>query len=153
MPETLLKTKTASRCLMFVMWNRKRAPMILCAGREASRAASLLKRAGYNVAFVKNGMQAWRWLLTASFDLLIAPIGLTGLDGIRLAQRARLLWIPTPLLFLSRIGDPFSRLEHARLGIAGILRNDCGSHVLLAAVNATLDSAPDAPSLAPALRN
>jgi DNA-binding response OmpR family regulator len=133
--------------------NQNRKPVILCAGPEADGIASLLKREGYDVAFVKDGIEAWRWLFSKSFDLLIAPIGLAGLDGIRLAERVRLLWIPTPLLFLSRIGDPFSRIQRAKLGIAGILGSDCGSHALLAAVRSTLQAAKKLPVLSPTLAN
>jgi DNA-binding response OmpR family regulator len=148
-----VETKIRGRCLISVQQKQNRKPVILCAGPEADGIASLLKREGYDVAFVRNGLEAWRWLFSKSFDLLIAPIGLAGLDGIRLAERIRLLWIPTPLLFLSRIGDPFSRVQRARLGIAGILKCDCASHVLLAAVRATLDTAGKFPSLSPSLAN
>lgn len=122
---------------------------ILCAGSETSEAARLLQREGYRVVFVENGQRAWHRLVTAPFDLLLAPLGLRGLDGIRLAERIRRLWITTPILFLSQIGNPFTRTQQARLGIAGVLPRACPSHVLLAAVCSALRSSGHGRALFP----
>jgi len=113
-------------------------PAVLCAGSEALDASATLHRAGYNVGFVNNGNQAWRWMITAPFDLALVPLGLRGLDGIRLTERLRLLWVATPVLLLSEVGNPFTRAEANRLGIVGVLPKDCASHVLLAAAASAL---------------
>lgn len=111
---------------------------ILCAGPDLGSIRRELKRAAYDVTAAIAGKQAWRCLRSGFLDLMIASLGLPGLDGIRLTEHARLAGIKVPAVLFSEVGDPFTTAERQRLGITAVLRRDCPTHVLLAAVASAL---------------
>jgi len=114
---------------------------IFCAGQNLKSIRWQLKRAAYDVTAAVAGKQAWLCLRSGFFDLMIASLGLAGLDGIRLTEHARLVGIKVPAILFSEVGDPFTTAERQRLGVTAVLRRDCPTHVLLAAVASALNAA------------
>lgn len=94
-----------------------------------------LEEANYVVTAAEDGARAWNELLTRTFSLLFASIGMPHLDGIRLLERARLAGITAPAILVSNVGDPFTVFERERLGITAILKDTCGSQDILAAAS------------------
>src|SRR6266704_548031 len=116
----------------------RRRLRILCAGPDLKSVRRALKRSAYDVTVAVAGKQAWRSLMTGFFDLMVASLGLPGLDGIRLTERARLIGIKLPAILFSEVGDPFTAEERQRLGIRAVLERDCPAHILMAAVASAL---------------
>jgi two-component system cell cycle sensor histidine kinase/response regulator CckA len=110
----------------------------------ASILAKYLRRLGYTVATMGNGLDAWDLIaeFPQRFDALVLDINLAGLTGVELARRARLLSPGLPILVMSgRVTDP-DRAEMAGLGVASVLQKPFTLEEFGAAVSALVAPPP-----------
>ncbi|MCY7389565.1 MAG: response regulator transcription factor [Burkholderiales bacterium] len=75
-----------------------------------------LREAGYVADSVNNGNAADAALITQQFDLLILDIGLPGLDGFQVLQRARERKLDVPVLILTALDAVENRVRGLDLG-------------------------------------
>ena len=63
----------------------------------------ILLRNGFEVKSTCDGISAWEMITSQQFDLIIADLGLPGIDGQELLRNMRKNSIPTPVLLISGI--------------------------------------------------
>lgn len=117
-----------------------------------------LKKDGYAIDWVKNGLEAWEALKTQSYDLVLLDLGLPGMDGVSLVQKLRNEKSDVPVLIITArdsvqdrvrgldsgaddyLVKPFS-LEELEARIRALLRRKDGQRsTVMASENASLDT-------------
>jgi len=63
---------------------------------------SALTKAGYQVTAVSDGQEAWHMLQsTTPFDMVLTDIVMPGIDGVELAQKARMMNANLKIMFMT----------------------------------------------------
>lgn len=78
----------------------------------------------YKVKALKNGFEAWHWLMEGNqTDLIISDIKMPGMDGLELLENIRLsgLFSTMPFIILSGNDDPVSEARATKLGVSAYI--------------------------------
>jgi DNA-binding NtrC family response regulator len=90
---------------------------------QISKAVSdLLGASGYAVRTAPSGERALQILETATFDLIITDLKMTGMTGIDLAKKVQEKVPGVPIVILTGFGDMDSVISALRLGVADYLK-------------------------------
>lgn len=100
--------------------------------------ALYLRRGGFRVEIVGDGVGALEVVRARRPDALILDIGLPGLDGIEVCRRLRAAGDWTPILFATARGDEVDRVVGLELGADDYLTKPFSPRELVARVNGVL---------------
>jgi DNA-binding response OmpR family regulator len=102
---------------------------------QISKALSdLLGASGYVVRAAPSGERALQILESATFDLIITDLKMTGMTGIDLAKQVHERLPGLPVIILTGFGDMDSVISALRLGVADYLKNPFSIDEVLAVV-------------------
>ncbi|MFQ5960090.1 MAG: response regulator [Candidatus Methylomirabilales bacterium] len=101
----------------------------------------LLRRQGYTVDGVGNGMEALQYVERHPCALVITDMLMPGMDGLALLERLRELRPGLPVLLITAFGDWGSYARAIELGAASYLTKPFRSWELLREVQSVLDTA------------
>ncbi len=111
-------------------------PVLLAALRHGLASQSEV----WDIRFSQDPRQALDWSRDASFDLVVADIGMPGMDGITMIEAMRAVSPRLRSIVLSGT-DRFDVLVDAvnRAGILRFLRKPCSAETLIGAIQASLE--------------
>src|SRR5438132_6212630 len=75
-----------------------------------------LRESGYSVDHAPDGREGLSLALSESYDAMIVDRMLPGPDGLSIVEMVRKAGIPTPVLFLSALGDVEDRVSGLKAG-------------------------------------
>jgi len=75
-----------------------------------------LRDEGYETAWAADGEDGLELLRGGSWDLVLLDVRLPGIDGFEVCRRLRVRGDTTPVLFLTALGDPDSRVRGLEIG-------------------------------------
>jgi CheY-like chemotaxis protein len=101
--------------------------------------ARYLRRAGYEVAEVADGAEAWERLKESSVDLVITDLGMPTLDGVQLMELIRAKWPSLPVVLVSGYLPPKAE-EITSQGSARFLQKPVTPDELVRTVQDMLDT-------------
>jgi len=81
----------------------------------------MLSRAGYTVDTAADGEEAWKMLLSVSYDLLLSDHNMPRLCGLDLVERMRAAGMTLPIIINSGCLDLGKASSHSRLELAAVL--------------------------------
>lgn len=99
----------------------------------------IVRRAGYSVAEAADGETALRMLNDGRFDLVLADIMLSGVDGLQILRAARSLREPPAVIMLTGYASLESSLAALRAGAADYLLKPCEPEQMLASMAHALE--------------
>ncbi|MEM9384991.1 MAG: response regulator transcription factor [Pseudomonadota bacterium] len=118
------------------------SPHLLLAEDDASLGAAVrdaLEAAGYRVSWTRTGDAAANaWASAPSLDLVILDLGLPGLDGLEVLEKARRGGLDTPVLVLTARDGPEDRVRGLDAGADDYLVKPFHLAELLARIRARL---------------
>ena len=121
------------------------APRILVADDDAvvvHTIVNALKRAGYAVTAVSDGLKAWEALTAQHYDLFLTDDQMPGLNGHELVRRARQHKLRFPIIVVSGRFDFYLEPENEEWDVAGFLRKPFSLPELMEAVVSALQRQP-----------
>jgi DNA-binding response OmpR family regulator len=101
-----------------------------------------LKEAGYAVDVARDGREAWGFLQTVSYDLVMLDIMLPGQDGIAVLRQARARGLRAPVLLLTARDDVGDKVKGLDAGADDYLTKPFAFPELLARIRALLRRPP-----------
>lgn len=104
---------------------------------------SVLIQSGYVVDTAADGIQAWKVLQHAPYNLLITDNAIPRLTGLELASNARLAGMRLPIMMTSNSTDPLRDPAWTWLNIAAFLSKPFAFDALVETVEQVLHSAND----------
>jgi DNA-binding response OmpR family regulator len=124
------------------------APSLLLVEDDAAIAeplAQALRREGYAVEAVADGIEAARRGVEGEHDLVLLDLGLPGLDGVEVCRRIRAVRPQVPVLMLTARTEEVDTIVGLDAGADDYVAKPMRVGELLARVRALLRRAPDAP--------
>jgi DNA-binding response OmpR family regulator len=124
------------------------APSLLLVEDDAAIAeplAQALRREGYSVEAVADGIEAARRGVEGEHDLVLLDLGLPGLDGVEVCRRIRAVRPQVPVLMLTARTEEVDTIVGLDAGADDYVAKPMRVGELLARVRALLRRAPDAP--------
>jgi DNA-binding response OmpR family regulator len=118
-----------------------RAARVLVVEDEAALAAALargLRKDGFAVETVSDGLEAWDRSETRQFDVIVLDLMLPGLAGLDLCARLRRAGVETPVLVLTARTTENDQLRALDTGADDFLPKPFSYRVLLARLHALL---------------
>ncbi len=76
----------------------------------------VLEKQGYEVVDASGGMEALRLIEDTQFDLILADLNMTGLNGLPLLEKAKATWPETEFIMMSRYAILDSAMETIKKG-------------------------------------
>src|SRR5512139_1498215 len=98
----------------------------------------LLSASGYSVRTAPSGERALQILESATFDLIITDLKMTGMTGIDLAKQVLQKVPGLPVVILTGFGDMDSVINALRLGVADYLKKPFSMDEVLSVVQREL---------------
>jgi DNA-binding response OmpR family regulator len=124
------------------------APSLLLVEDDAAIAeplAQALRREGYEVEAVADGISAARRGVEGEHDLVLLDLGLPGLDGVEVCRRIRAVRPQVPVLMLTARTEEVDTIVGLDAGADDYVAKPMRVGELLARVRALLRRVPDAP--------
>ena len=75
-----------------------------------------LKKAGYSVDTVSEGVSAYNMAVTGKYDFILLDLMLPGMDGIEITRRLRQERIETPIIILTARDQEYDKIIGLELG-------------------------------------
>jgi len=120
---------------------------ILIADDDRNITTALARRLeanGFNVAQARDGMEVLDLLQTTTPDLLLLDIWMPAGHGLFVSEKVRQLGLKIPIVFLTASKLPGLRSAARKAGAVGYLEKPYDPDELLHAINAALQSEPQA---------
>lgn len=100
--------------------------------------AFILQRAGYLVVTASDGVDAQRYLVEGSFDLVFIDMKLPDVEGIRLADEIHKIYAQVPVIILTGHPTSETKTEATRQAVAAYLAKPIEPTQILAKVEEVL---------------
>jgi DNA-binding response OmpR family regulator len=134
----------------------KAKPRILLVDDEVditTHLTPILKRAGFTVAAAEDGKAALRQVADFAPDLIVLDVEMPKLDGREVCRRLREAGNWTPIIMLTKYGDPTEKVMSLNEGADDYMNKPYHAHELIARIRAVLRRArPGTPPLSAASR-
>lgn len=95
-----------------------------------------LEAAGYEVVWIKSGLEAEKIAATELFDIVLLDIALPGRDGLELLTNLRHAGLGIPIMMLTARGDVPTKVQALQIGADDYLPKPFDVEELLARVHA-----------------
>ena len=95
-----------------------------------------LKKAGYSVDTVSEGVSAYNMAVTGKYDFILLDLMLPGMDGIEITRRLRQERIETPIIILTARDQEYDKIIGLELGADDYLTKPFSPREVIARIKA-----------------